>query len=178
MRPVVLYTLLSLDGEAESPDRFVLDWDDRMDDHLGEMIADQDAALLGRQMYDEWSVHWPPSDMEPFASFINGVTKYVFSANPLTRDWTNSVAITEPAETYVAELKQSEGGSIGIHGSLTLATSLLRARLVDELRLVVAPTTTGEGRRLFDGVALQRWTLAHAVSTPSGALLLHYRRRD
>lgn len=32
------------------------------------------------------------------------------------------------------------GGDIGIHGSLTLARSLLAEQLVDELRLVVAPS--------------------------------------
>ena len=53
MRPVVLYTLLSLDGVAESPDQFVFDWDDRLDGNLADVIAEQDAVLLGHQMYDE-----------------------------------------------------------------------------------------------------------------------------
>jgi dihydrofolate reductase len=177
MRSVVLYSLLSLDGEAESPDRYVLDWDDAMDANLAAVVAEQDAVLLGRQMYDEWSLHWPPSDMAPFAPFINGVAKYVFTSTPLTRPWTRTTVVHEPAESYVAGLKATDGGSIGVHGSLTLAQSLLRAGLVDELRLVTAPVTTGTGRRLFDGLDRQRWALAEVTGTPSGALLQHYRRR-
>ncbi len=77
MRSVVLYTLLSLDGVATSPDDFILDWDDRLDANLAEVIAEQDAVLLGRGMYEEWAAYWPTSDIEPFATFINGVQKYV-----------------------------------------------------------------------------------------------------
>jgi dihydrofolate reductase len=176
MRPVVLYTLLSLDGDAKAPDEFVLDWDDELDANLAEVIGRQDAVLLGRQMYDEWSQHWPPSDMEPFASFINGVSKYVFTSGEPSRDWSNTTVVRDRAEDFVAELKQGEGGEIGVHGSLALAQSLLRADLVDELRLVVAPNTTGGGRRLFDRTELQRWQLVTSVASASGSLLLHYRR--
>lgn len=176
MRPVVLYSLLSLDGVAESPDRFVLDWDERLDAHLAEVIDEQDAVLLGRQMYDEWSQHWPASDMEPFAPFINSVAKYAFTSREVDRDWAGTTVVREPAEQFVADLKQGDGRTIGVHGSITLAQSLLRAGLIDELRLVVSPVTTGTGRRLFESTELQRWALVSSESSPSETLLLHYRR--
>ncbi|HEU5485835.1 MAG TPA: dihydrofolate reductase family protein [Microlunatus sp.] len=176
MRPVVLYALLSLDGVAESPDQFVFDWDDPLDANLADVIDEQDAVLLGRQMYDEWSQHWPTSDMEPFAPFINRVQKYVFG-NRVTRDWAQTSVVQQPAEQFVASLKQTEGKAIGLHGSIALSRSLLRADLVDELRLAVFPATIGSGRRLFDETGLQRWQLTASDATPSGALVLHYRRR-
>lgn len=177
MRPVVLYTLLSLDGDATAPDEFVQDWDGQLDANLAQVIGEQDAVLLGRQMYDEWSQHWPSSDSEPFASFINSVRKYAFTAGEVARDWAATSVVAGPAEDFVADLKQGEGGGIGIHGSLTLARSLLRADLVDVLRLAVFPTTTGGGSRPFDGTGLRRWRLVDSASTPTGALLLHYERR-
>ena len=177
MRPVVLYALSSLDGVAEAPDRWLFEFDDLLDENLATVIAEQDAVLLGRQMYDEWSQYWPTSDIEPFASFINRVQKYVFTAHPLTPDWGPTTVVAGPAEEFVAELRKGDGGAIGIHGSIALARSLLRAELVDELRLVVAPTTAGGGRQLFDAEApLRRWTLVEAEHAPSGALTLHYRR--
>lgn len=176
MRPVVLYTLLSLDGDAKAPDEFVLDWDAELDANLAEVIGRQDAVLLGRNMYEEWSQHWPSSDMEPFASFINSVPKYVFTSDEPVHGWSNTTVVRERAEVFVAELKQGEGAEIGVHGSLALAQSLLRADLVDELRLVIAPNTTGGGRRLFDQTELQRWQLVASVASPSGSLVLHYRR--
>ena len=57
------------------------------------LIAKQDAVILGRRSYDEWAAYWPGSDIEPFASFINGVAKYVATSTPLDGSWTNSTAI-------------------------------------------------------------------------------------
>ena len=176
MRPVVLYTLLSLDGVAEAPDQFIFDWDDRLDANLAEVIAEQDAVLLGHQMYDEWSTYWPTSDVEPFATFINGVQKYVASSTEPDGDWGPRTVVSDDLEDFVAELKQTDGGAIGIHGSIRLAQSLLRAGLVDELRLVIAPATVGSGQRLFGPNDLRRWELVASEGSPSGELLLHYRR--
>jgi len=178
MRPVVLYTLLSLDGVAESPDQFVFDWDDRLDGNLADVIAEQDAVLLGHQMYDEWAGYWPTSDVEPFASFINGVQKYVVTSSEPEGDWGPRTLVTDDVEGFVAELKQGDGGAIGIHGSIRLAQSMLSAGLVDELRLVIAPTTVGSGQRLFGEDDLRRWELITSEGSPSGELLLHYRRHS
>ena len=54
-----------------------------------------------------------------------------------------------PAEDYVRQLKEADGGDIGIHGSVRLADKLIAARLVDELRLIVPPTIAGRGNRVF-----------------------------
>lgn len=176
MRSVVLYTLLSLDGVAESPDDFILDWDDRLDANLAEVIAEQDAVLLGRGMYEEWAAYWPTSDIEPFATFINGVQKYVVGSREPDGDWGPRTMVTSDVEAFVTELKQTEGAAIGVHGSITLARSLLRADLVDELRLVIAPVTVGSGRRLFGESDLRRWTLLTSEVSPSGELVLQLRR--
>ena len=93
MRKVVGYTLVSVDGVAEAPELFVLDFDAEMEANLGEVIGAQDTVLLGRRMYDEWSDHWPRSDDQPFADFINTVQKYVASSTPLARRWTNAERI-------------------------------------------------------------------------------------
>jgi len=176
MRNVVLYQLLSTDGVAEEPGDWLFDSDEAIFDNLGQVIGTQDAILLGGNTYDYWVDYWPTSDVEPFASFVNGTEKHVFTSSPRAQEWANSTLVSDPAAVYVADLKQREGNDIGIHGSISLAQSLLRARLVDELRLVVAPAVAGHGRRLFDGDdALQRLDLLSADRSPSGSLLLHYR---
>ena len=81
---IVVYELLSLDGVAEAPDGFIADWDDAMDANLAAVIATQDAVILGRRSYDEWAQFWPASEIEPFATFINGVAKHVATSTPLT----------------------------------------------------------------------------------------------
>ncbi len=138
MRKMVAYELLSLDGVAEQPDEFITDFDDLMRENLGRVIAAQDAVLLGRRTYDDWAGFWPTSGIEPFASFINGVQKFVVTSTPLEQEWTPTVVVEGSIGDFVTELKQQPGGDIGIHGSISLTQSLLEASLVDELRVVIA----------------------------------------
>jgi dihydrofolate reductase len=175
MRKLVAYTLVSVDGVAESPETFVLHFDEVMEANLGEVIGSQDAVLLGRTMYDEWSNHWPKSDDQPFADFINNVRKYVATATPLNREWANAEVIHGRVEDFVRDLKANDGGDIGVHGSISLTQSLLARGLVDEVRLLVAPRVVGKGRRLFDDGVAHSLELVHGTGSPSGSLLLHYK---
>jgi dihydrofolate reductase len=177
MRQVVLYELLSLDGVAEAPDEFISEWDDALDANLAAVIATQDAVVLGRRSHDEWAAYWPGSDVEPFATFINGVPKHVATSTPLTRDWAGARAIDGGLVEFVRELKEQPGGDIGVHASLSVARSLLAAGAVDELRLVVAPKVVGRGGRLLDRLPPIRFESIEGVVSPTGHLLLHYRVR-
>ena len=178
MRKVIVYTLLSLDGVAEAPEVFFTEFDDAMEQNLAAVIASQDAVLLGRRMYDEWSLYWPKSDIEPFASFINRVRKYVVTSTPLDQEWTNATVLEGGLSDGVTKLKEQPGGDIGVHGSITLAQGLLAAGLVDELRLVVAPAVQIDGRRLFEQGAPGRLVLRDSAASPAGYLLLHYEVRS
>jgi dihydrofolate reductase len=175
MRKVVTYTLVSVDGVAESPEQFLFDFDETMEANLGEVIATQDTVLLGRTMYDEWSRHWPQSDEQPFADFINTVPKYVATSTPLTTEWANARAVEGPVDEFVRTLKAGDGGDIGVHGSISLTRSLLASGGVDDVRLLVAPRVVGSGRRLFDDQAAYSLELVESTGSPSGSLLVHYR---
>ena len=48
------------------------------------------------------------------------------------------------------------GTDIGVHASISVAQALLGAGVVDEFRLVIAPTIAGSGRRLLDGLRATR----------------------
>jgi dihydrofolate reductase len=175
VRNVVLYELLSLDGVAEKPDDFILDFDDAMEENLRQVISAQDTVLLGRNMYDEWSEFWPKSDIEPFASFINGVAKYVVTSTPTQRSWTHTTVANGSVAELVADLKSQSGGDIGVHGSVALSRSLLEQGLVDELRLVIAPSVMVTGRKLFEGTSPQRFEVTSNVTSPTGYLLVALR---
>ena len=175
MRKVVVYELLSLDGVAEEPDRFFADWDEAMDANLAAVIAAQDSVVLGRRSYDDWAGYWPGSDIEPFATFINGVAKYVATSTPLDRTWANTTAVDGDLVEFLHELRNRPGGDIGVHASISVAQSLLAAGVVDELRLVIAPATAGGGRRFLDGVPAIRLESIESTTSPTGSLLLHYR---
>lgn len=175
MRKVVLYELLSLDGVAESPDEFFSDWEEALDANLAAVIATQDAVILGRRSYDEWSAYWPGSAIEPFATFINDVTKYVATSTPLGGQWHNATAIAGGLVPFVQKLKDSPGGDIGVHASIAVAQALLAADVIDEVRLVVAPAIAGRGRRLLDGLPPIRLEALDSATSPKGYLLAAYR---
>ena len=82
----------------------------------------------------------------------------------------------DPVQT-VGKLKAQPGRELQIHGSARLGKALLSAGLVDTLRLAVAPTVAGSGRRLLDHpgapVGLR---LVHHEATANGLLLLEYER--
>lgn len=175
MRKVVAYQLLSLDGVAEAPDAFITTWDEAMDANLAAVIGTQDAVVLGRRSYDDWAAYWPDSEAEPFATFINGVAKHVATSTPLDPVWNNATAINGDLADFVSGLKAQRGGDIGVHASISITRALLAADLLDELRLVIAPTIAGSGRRLFEGLPLVRLESIRSVTSPTGHLLVDYR---
>ena len=179
-RKVVAGYFLSLDGVAEAPDRFITAWDDETDASGADLIATQDAVILGRRSYDEWAEFWPGSEIEPFASFINAVPKYVATSTPLAREWTNSRVIDGGLVDFVRHLKGQLGGDIGVHGSISVTRTLLAAGVVDELRLVIAPTIAGSGQRLSTGCrpygSRRSAALPHPVATFSSATAWSTRR--
>ena len=175
MRKIVVYELLSLDGVAEDPDGFFTEWDGAMDANLAAVIATQDAVILGRRSYTEWAEFWPSSQIQPFAAFINGVTKHVATSTPLDRDWANASVLEDGLVESVRDLKQQRGGDVGVHASISVAQALLAAGVVDELRLVIAPRIAGRGRRLLDGVPAMQLESIRSEISPSGYLMVDYR---
>jgi dihydrofolate reductase len=175
VRKVVVYELLSLDGVAEEPDRFFSEWDEAMDANLGDVIATQDTVILGRRSYDEWAEFWPGSDIEPFATFINGAEKHVATSTPLDRKWANTTVVQGELVEFVRDLRSAAGADIGVHASISVAQALLAGGVVDELRLVIWPTIAGSGRKLLDGLPAMQLESIRSTTSPTGSLLVDYR---
>ncbi len=178
MRKLISNLFISLDGVVEAPDRFLrADLYQDLDLLAGEeTLAEQDAVLLGRKQYEEWSVFWPGSEIEPFATFINGVPKYVVSKSLKNLDWAKSHLLSGDIHDEIADLKSQPGKTIGVHGSISLIQALLVAGLLDELRFTLCPAVAGQGRRLLsqEGEPIQL-DLHSARTTPRGLQYLVFR---
>lgn len=177
MRKLVSYLFISVDGVVEAPDKFLRDdlYQD-LEPLIAAGIAEQDAVILGRKTYQEWSAFWPESQIEPFASFINNVPKHVASRSLQTLAWQGSHLLSGDLEDEVASLKAQSGKAIGVHGSVSVVQALLGAGLIDELRLAVCPAIAGHGRRLLSraGEAIQL-ELQSALTTRGGLQYLVFR---
>ncbi len=177
MRKVFAGLFSSLDGVVESPDQWQPGFDEEMGEAMGRMLGEQDTVLMGRVTYSEWAPYWPTSTDEPFASWINSTQKYVASSTLDSVDWSNSTLIEGSVADFVNELRQQEGGSIGVAGSPSLVRSLLDQGLLDELTLMISPVIAGGGRkRLFaDDAALTNLELVEAQPSSTGTLIATYR---
>ncbi|MGL4542885.1 MAG: dihydrofolate reductase family protein [Polymorphobacter sp.] len=179
MRKLTAFLFMSLDGVVEAPDQFVRpELYADFPPLIAATIAEQDTVLLGRRTYGEWAAFWPNSDIQPFAGFINTTPKIIVSETRPAVDWPGSTLLPGALEAGIAQLKRTAGGTIGVHGSISLVRALLTAGLLDELRLIVCPVIAGHGRRLLgDTDASVQLDLISAQSTPTGLQYLVYHRR-
>jgi dihydrofolate reductase len=148
-RNLISTFFVSLDGVVEAPQEWHFPYfDDEMAAVIGAAMASSDAMLCGRVTYHEWAGFWPDADNE-MAAYMNATPKYVASTTLHEVEWSNSQLLDGDVPTAVAALKRQPGKDIVMSGSATLARSLLREGLVDELRLMIHPVVVGEGARLF-----------------------------
>ena len=150
MRKIVAGLFISLDGVIEDANEWIGPWfNPELGQAVGSMIGAQDTMLLGRVTYQEFAAHWPQQTGD-MADTMNGTPKYVVSGTLKSAEWQNSTLIpAASAIAEIAELKQRPGQNIGMTGSATLVSSLLREGLLDELHLFVFPVVLGSGKRLF-----------------------------
>lgn len=176
MRKVTSGMFVSLDGVAEAPDRWQGDlFDETMERAMEIAIANMDTALMGRVTYQEWQPFWPGSSIEPYASFINNVPKFVFSKTLEGVDWQNTTLVRGSLAEKVNELKRLPGKDIGVQGSISLQRSLIEANLLDELMLAIHPVVVGQGKRYFkDGDELKRFKLIDCQTSSTGVVMATY----
>ena len=149
MRKIVAGLLISLDGDIEGAYQDSPWFSPQVGQAIGSMMAAQDAMLLGRATYQMFAAHWPHQTGD-LADTMNATPKYVVSGTLASADWRNTTVIPrDRAAAQIAELKQQPGHNIGVTGSATLVSWLLRESLLDELHLLVFPVVQGHGKRLF-----------------------------
>ncbi|MFW8627789.1 dihydrofolate reductase family protein [Deinococcus sp. ME38] len=168
MRPLIVTEFVSLDGVYEEHSLWRAPY--RPDDgpfKRDELFASS-ALLLGRTTYEEFAAYWPTAT-GAFAERMNALPKYVATSRPGPLDWNAT-----PLGPDVQALKAQPGGPLLVYGSGTLAQTLLRRGLVDELRLMVFPVIVGRGRRLFDTLEHVPLTLLDTREMGAGVLLLTY----
>jgi dihydrofolate reductase len=189
---LTITTFLSVDGVMQgpgSPDEDRSEGFDRggwlvplFDEATGQFITEvfdkADAFLLGRRTYEIFAGYWPKvTDADdPVASRLNDLPKYVVSTRLRSADWHNSTVVKGDIPAEVAKLKHLPGRELQVHGSGTLAQTLLENDLVDEWRLLVFPVIVGAGRRLFpDAGVATGLRLVDSRMTDSGVAIHVYK---
>ncbi len=170
MRKLVLTEFMTLDGIVEDPHKWSFPyWNDDVSAFKTAELLASDAMLLGRVTYEGFAASWPNRDnSDDFTRRMNTYPKHVASRS-LKGDleWNNSHVIEGDLAKGVVALKEQAGQDIVVHGSPTLARSLMKEGLIDEYHLLVYPVVLGSGKRLF-AEALPKDSLKLAESKQLG----------
>ncbi|MGJ7537127.1 MULTISPECIES: dihydrofolate reductase family protein [unclassified Variovorax] len=147
-------------GEQGTPD----------DERVKRVFARAGAYVMGRRMFDEGEVSWPENP--PFRAPV-----YVLTHSP-REPWvrlggTTFHFVTDGLESALAQAKAAAGGKdVRISGGADTVRQYIKAGLVDECTIHVAPSLLGAGLRLLDGLAPEELKMT-PVGAESSALVTH-----
>ncbi|GAA4549851.1 dihydrofolate reductase family protein [Amycolatopsis samaneae] len=143
--------------------------------NMMEFMDSVDTVILGANTYEQSKDYWPYADDQgDFGKKVNNLTKFVASSKLDEAPWGDFSAATvtrDPVAT-IRELKEQDGEGIWLWGSLTLMRSLLDAGVIDEIRMLVCPTTRGKGTRLFED--RKDLNLVEGTGYGNGLVVLRY----
>jgi dihydrofolate reductase len=156
VRKLIYYMTVSLDGFIAGPDGEI-DWSaptDELHRFHNQQVQALGGHLLGRRLYEEM-LFWERWEDEPsaaehereFARIWKRLPKVVFSNTLDSVEGNTTLADGDPVEV-AAELKRQPGEDLAVGGA-GLASTLIRAGLVDEYHQFVIPVVLGAGTPYF-----------------------------
>lgn len=185
-RELVYTAFISLDGVVDSPGGTVeghrsggwvlgTEFVPEAFSLKAEELAETTALMFGRRSYEAFAPTWVDSEdhvaYKPLPKYVVSTT---LADDAKIDDWGPITILRSDAD--VAELKQSDGGAIFIHGSAELARRLSEADLIDRYNLLVFPVLLGAGKSPFsvadrDG---QKLRLKESATYSNGVAKLVY----
>lgn len=161
-----------------------IDWSapsDELHQYWNDFERETALSFYGRRLYELMSAYWPTADEAPdatplivdYARVWRDMPKVVFSHTLEFVEWNARLERGDPVEV-VRKLKAQTDGNLEVAGA-TLAAPIVQAGLVDEYRLVVAPTAVGGGTPFFP--KLPGWISLQLLENRTfqgGTVLLRY----
>ena len=139
---------------------------------LEESLEAAGAIVVGRRMFDN-ARGW--GENPPFHKPVFVLTHA--EREPMTKEGgTTFTFVTDGVESAVEQAKAAAGDkNVSVGGGANTAQQCLRAGLLDEIQIHVAPLLLGGGLRLFDGIGAEVELEATRVIESPGVTHLRYR---
>jgi dihydrofolate reductase len=180
MRNVIFAINITLDGCCDHTKGFA---DEELLEHYTLLLRDTDLLVYGRKTYQLMVPYWPdvaknPSETKAeieFAKTFVSKNKIVFSQSLESAEDKNTKIVRTNLHDEIVRRKHEQGKNILV-GGVSIPSQLIELGLVDEYRFVVQPIIAGEGRRLLEGVSLEklRLKLVESKILKSGCVALRY----
>ncbi|HET9342194.1 MAG TPA: dihydrofolate reductase family protein [Candidatus Eremiobacteraceae bacterium] len=126
--------------------------DDELHKHFNDLIAVATTHLHGRRMWETMGGYWPTAEADPactpvmkeFARYWNACEHIVFSRSLQSVEH-GARLVRDNAVEIVRQLKSGAGSDMLVGGP-GLASTLIAAGLVDEIRPYIHPVAVGAGK--------------------------------
>lgn len=151
-------------------------------DLIDSLHANVGAGIMGRKMFSGGSGPWEADangrgwwgEDPPFHHDVFVLTSH--AREPLEmQGGTTFHFITDGVQAAYDQATAASGGKdVQIHGGGSVVSQYLRARLLDELTVHVAPVFLGSGSRLLDDVPAGRLELVSTFASPTGVTHIQY----
>lgn len=175
-RELYLSMSVSIDGFVAGPNG-ELDWifrnsSEESREWAANRLWETGLHAIGHTSY-AMADYWPTAD-SPFSRPMNEIPKAVFSKSgsipppnlekteaavnegrvdpAVLESWRNPIMAGADLVADIQRLKAEDGKPINALGGASFATSLIKAKLVDEFRLSVHPIILGSGLSIFAGL--------------------------
>lgn len=153
------------------------------DDYAKAYFAELGAEIMGAGMFGlhsfpddpDWKGWW--GDEPPFRIPVFVLTHTPRPSIEMAGGTTFHFLSATPAEALERAVAVADGKDVRIGGGPTVVRDFLKAGLVDQLHVAIAPILLGRGIRLWDD--LRGWEAGYRVTAdtaPSGTIHLTFRR--
>jgi dihydrofolate reductase len=184
MRKLIYSFGVSMDGFIAGPEGEI-DWsapDEELHRFHNQQARELGAHLCGRRLYeamrvwDTWAEEHPsaPDHTIEFARIWKDTPKIVFSTT-LEGVGDNATLIRDNVAEEVARLKEEPGKDLAVGGA-GLASTVMKAGLIDEYGLFVSPVVVGGGTPFFPALD-ERIDLELVETRTFGSRVVYFRYR-
>jgi dihydrofolate reductase len=180
MRNLIFAINITLDGCCDHTKTIA---DDELHEYFTHLMRDVDLLVFGRKTYQLMVPFWPDvakshsmtKASNEFADTFDSINKIVFSQSLDSTEGKDTRIVRTKLQDEILKLKQEQGKNILI-GGVSIPSQLIELGLVDEYHFVVQPIVAGEGRRLLEGISLEKLQLKLVESKifESGCVALRY----
>jgi len=159
MRKLKLQIQTSIDGFVCGPkgelDWMQWNWDDALKAHVTGLTQSVDCIIMGRTLASGFIPHWKQvaenadNPEYEFGKLMDTMHKVVFSKTLDRSPWDNAELAKGSLQNEIDKLKNQPGKDIIVYGGAGFVSSLISARLIDELNFFVNPVAISEGISIF-----------------------------
>jgi dihydrofolate reductase len=180
MRNLIFAINITLDGCCDHTKTIA---DEELLEYYTHLMRDVDLQVFGRKTYQLMVPYWPDvaktrsetKASHEFAKTFVSKNKIVFSQSLESAEDKNTKIVRTNLQDEIVRLKHEQGKNILV-GGVSIPSQLIELGLVDEYHFVVQPIVAGEGRRLLEGISLEKLQLKLVESKifKSGCVALRY----